>query len=299
MGKKRSKISLAIVVLLPLVLLGAGLFFLWSPATGSNFNLAQVSSPLSYDARWEVAAPTEDLEKIFSQKFTFLKSGSQVYAFASADGKYVLKLFKMKSLLPKEWLNHFPFYFLKEYCYRKVDLRKKNLELTFGGFKTAYDNFREQSGLLFVHLNKTPCAGQKVVLMDRGGKEFILNLDTTPFVLQKKADLVRSRMVERMQAGEEEKAAEEIRLLLQLIAGRLKMGLRDLDNGIKCNYGFLDSVPVQIDCGRLVFDPAIKDPKQFETEMRRVVERLSLWAERTYPKLCQTIQEEGEKLIHE
>ena len=289
--------SLISVVLLPLVLLGAGSVFLRS----GGFSIAQVSSPLSYDPRWEVDPLTEEqraeLEKIFSQKFTFLKSGSQVYAFASYDGKYVLKLFKMKSLLPKEWLNHFPFFLLKEYRYRKVDLRKKNLQLAFGGFKTAYENFREQSGLLFVHLNKTACTGQKIVLTDCKGREFILDLDTTPFVLQKKAELIRHRLVKRMESGQEEMAVEEIRLLLRLIAERLGMGLKDLDPGIKCNYGFIGSIPVQIDCGRLLFDPAVKAPQQFEKEIGRVVERLVLWAELKYPKLCQAIQEEGAKVI--
>lgn len=61
--------------------------------------LAKFSSPTFLpSADWELPPLTfeeqQEVERILSQKFTYLARGSQAFAFISEDGKYILKLFK-------------------------------------------------------------------------------------------------------------------------------------------------------------------------------------------------------------
>jgi hypothetical protein len=285
------------VICLPLCILMVGLCLLEE----GGFSVARVSSPLPHDPRWEVETLTREergeIENACSQPFAFLKMGSQAYAFVSSDGQYVLKLFKMKTLLPKRWVSYLPESYFKDYRYRKGELRKQHLELTFGGLKAAYETFRIPAGLVCVHLNKTPLLTKRVTVIDRTGTEHQIDLNQTPFVLQRRAELLRPRLHRQMQAGHQEEAMETIRLFFTLVAERLQLGLRDLDSGIKCNYGFVGNQPIQIDCGRLVFDDAVRQKEGFDEEMRRIIDRLCIWANRDYPFLTPLIQEEGEKVM--
>src|SRR4029079_17540498 len=97
MHKKKHLPILFIITLFPLLLLGVGLY-LCSYRRG--FTVEKISSKLSFNEAWEIhplslEARDHLLHTVLSQTFYYLGSGSQSYAFASQDGKYVLKFFKM------------------------------------------------------------------------------------------------------------------------------------------------------------------------------------------------------------
>ncbi|MBS0605157.1 MAG: hypothetical protein JSS60_09020 [Verrucomicrobia bacterium] len=67
--------------------------------------LSKFCSPIfAPSAEWGLPALTEDeqreVDRILTQKFTYLARGSQAFAFISEDGKYVLKLFKQHKWHP-------------------------------------------------------------------------------------------------------------------------------------------------------------------------------------------------------
>lgn len=245
-----------------------------------GFNTRKIHSNLPHQSQWEIALPQDEkhpLEKIFSQKFHYLGNGAQCYAFISQDQKYVLKFFKMKHLLAKNWLCYLPFNWIENYRFKKVTLREKRLHDTFGAHKMAYDHFKEDAGLVFIHLNKTQYLNKTVVLVDKRKKEWLLDLNTTVFILQEKADPVYSRISHLIESGNIQGAKSAIQAVLHLAHSRCQKGFVDLDSGFNNNYGFVGNRPIQIDVGRIV--------KTENSEHFDEVDRLTKWLQRHYPQL--------------
>lgn len=64
-------------------------------ATG-GFSVATIQFDLPYNPDWETVHPTENLDKIVQQKFTYLAKGARSFAFISEDGNTILKFFKYR-----------------------------------------------------------------------------------------------------------------------------------------------------------------------------------------------------------
>lgn len=221
----------------------------------SGFNLNQITSSLGYHKEWAIDTLSESvssLDEILSQPFYYMKSGTQSYAFVSQDGKYVLKFFRMNHLTPKKWLKFFPIPGLERYKYNKIQRREERAEQVFSGIKKVYEGFREESALLFVHLNQTHHLKKRVILFDRKGKPLFIPLDKVPFILQERAELLYSHLTSLMQQGDKEGAIRALRSLLSMVWRRGERGFIDKDDGMNHNYGFIGERVIQIDIGRLV-----------------------------------------------
>ena len=112
---------------------------IWLLCKGATdgFTVARITGVLPYDARWESSTPlTEDVRAILHQKFTFLGSGGQCYAFASEDGRYVLKCFKSYRLKATTLLDKL----LKK---KRVKC-KARLERDFTSYKLCFDQLAKE-----------------------------------------------------------------------------------------------------------------------------------------------------------
>ena len=234
-------------------------------STGSGFQVDKISSKLSYDETWETQPIPQDekdhlVHEVFSQTFYYLGSGNQTYAFVSSDNKYVVKFFKMHKLLPKNWLTGFPFSLFEKYRFDHVEKKQLYFESTFRSFKDAYEFFREESGLLFLHLNKTRDLKTSISLVGYEGKKFSIDLDSKEFIVQRKAERICDYLPDLLAEGKLDRAREAVRELLELIAVRCKKGFADQDVGIRNNFGFLDGRVILIDCGNLYPRPILETP---------------------------------------
>lgn len=301
MKKKRKSYKLLfLVVLFPLLLMGAG-FMLCCRTQG--FNVEKISSKLTYNEAWGIPPLNQEeascfVENVFSQPFYYLGAGEQCYAFCSEDGNFVLKFFKMHQLLPKDWLNDFPFSLFENYRFNHVEKRKQLIHEVFSSIKASYDYLQEETGLLFIHLNKTRDLKKRVTLFDKDGKKFLVDLDTKEFFLQKKAVKVYDHLSFLIQNGLEERVHLCIRSLLQVIVARCEQGFADLDIGVRHNYGFIDDRPMIIDCGSLIPDEEIKQPHHYQREVLRVAEAMDHWAQVHRPELIPIIQDEAHFAIN-
>jgi hypothetical protein len=295
MKKKTFVFKLFTIVLLPIVLLTAGLIYCCKASIG--FSPDKVSSNLTPQAKWEVPLPSEEeqrlLEEIFSQEFLYLGGGAQCYAFVSKDQKYVLKFFKMKHLLPKMWLNYVPIpRLLDRYRFEKIDKRIERLNNLFGSYRMAFDHYREEAGLVFLHLNKTSHFHKKILLSDSVGKKYQLDLDSMEFVVQSKATLVYEHLAKLLQNQDVDGAKEAIRSVLELVATRCKKGFADKDGGISNNYGFSNGKPVHIDVGGLFKEEKLKESFYYLQEVVRVSQKIESWVEMSYPEFLFKIETE-------
>jgi len=259
----------SILVLLSVILLTSGVtYYVQRPASKVDKFLLDIP----YHPDWEVAAPLLSNE-VFSQPFSYLKGGSQCYTYISQDQQFVIKFFKKNHLLPKSWLNYLPFSFLDNYRYQKIDKHIERQRETFSSYKIAYNELREETGLLYVHLYKTDCIKKTISLIEREGEENLLDLDRATFILQKKAELLATKMAQCQTA---EEIATIYESLLNLITKRCKKGLKDLDNDIGHNYGFIEDQVIQIDVGKVIVDESIKNSYHLEQELNRVRNQLDL-----------------------
>jgi hypothetical protein len=255
--------------LLAFFILAGGLYYFGrSPAPG--FSYSQVSSTLAPQAEWAIPAPSseekEQLQQLFSRPFKFLGEGAQAFAFESSDGKYVLKFFKMRRFTPS-WQDHL--------CPHVVKRRLKNLKWVFNGYKIGYDEFRKETGLVFIHLAKTDHLNQKVTLLDEKGREHQIDLDKTEFILQEKAELIFHRLEKLYAQGDVAKAEKAIASVLDLVKLRIAKGYADRDKAVSNNYGFVGDKAIQLDIGRLYQGVPKKGGK--ERQLLHVKKRIDRW----------------------
>jgi hypothetical protein len=226
--------------LLLILLLGAGFFIFRTPS--EEFSESAISSSLAPNPNWSIPATDSQHREIFAGRFKFLGVGAQSYAFESEDGKYVLKFFKMRRFTPS-YADHL--------CPHVVKRRQHNLCWVFNGYKIAYENFRKDTGLIFIHLAKTNHMKQKAIVVDEKGKEYTIDLDNTEFVLQEKAELVFERLAKLYKSGDQKAAEKSIAAVLQLVERRVDQGYADRDKAVSNNYGFVGDRVIQLDVGRL------------------------------------------------
>lgn len=263
-GRMRSKILIAIGVAL-----FCALPLLFSKRRPVLFSIEAISSDLSYHPEWETGPASEAAQRALSQKYTYLARGAQSFAFLSEDGKYVVKFFRMKHLQSK----------LKDHFRPGVVKRRaENLQSIFSAHKLAWDELKEETGLVFLHLNKSCNLNLCLEVKDWLGRTHKIDLDKTEFVLQEKAELIFTHM-KKVKEKEGIKGVEKtLAAFLGLVQTQIDRGIFDRDKAVSHNYGFVGDKPVHLDIGRLT-----KGEKLGEYE--RIYGRVAAWLKENAPEV--------------
>ncbi len=286
------------LLLFPLVCYGLSRF---CHKETQGFRMSKVVSNFSQNPNWEIPVPSSQEQKIIQgildQKFTYLGRGFQSFVFLSEDQNYVLKLFNnayqwrlcllhaIPSLSPwQKWQKE------------KIQKIENKLEKTFLSYKIAFEELREHTGLIYVHLDATQPIHKRVTIVDKLGIEHPVDLDATGFLVQKKAELVYPRIARLMKDGRFDEAQNTISSLLKLLATRCKKGIADSDPLIRTNFGFLENQAVQIDVGPFSKDQMIQKPEIFLKEIARITTSLKHWIENNHPELAPYLAEQLEEL---
>lgn len=254
----------------PLLLMGVALFvFCRTP----GFGVHKVSSNFPYHAEWDVSGLDDTLvDPIFSQTFHYIGNGAQCFAFESRDGKYVLKLFKMKHLTQSSLGKLLPLERYKE----KDKRHALRLSETFAACKMAFEELKEETGLVYVHINPTQHLKRWVKLLDKEGNHYQIDLDKTVFLVQEKAEMVYKRIGHLIKAGDHAGAKAALASVIDLISLRNSKGFVDNDTGISRNYGFVGGRPIHLDFLQIVKAENPNEREKIETKMRA-------WIEKHYP----------------
>jgi len=250
-----------------------------------GFRLQKVVSTLSFDPRWETAPPENmaEIDQALNQPFSFLGSGGQCYAFLSQDKKFVLKLFKHHHM-------RVPCFYLK-WIPKLAKTRKERFEHIFGSFKLSYEHLKEETALVYLHLNKTDLFKKNLTLIDKLGIAHKIDLDRTEFALQKTATLAFTHLRHKMKHQDIEGAKESLSSLLQLIVTRSKRGIADRDPILKRNFGFIGNQAVEIDLGSFSKNEDLKKPYVYKRELFYETLKLRKWVKKHYPELLSYLNE--------
>ena len=258
-----------------------------------GFLMPGTYSNLSYDPALEPASPSvedkQEIENALSQKFYYLGTGRQAYAFVSEDGKYVLKFFRR---LPLPFNSRFSQIFTEKFKEQINQYRYKKISGELKSCKIAYDTLKEESALTWIHLNKTPVSPSQVTLVDLLGIEHKTHLDNKEFILQKKAQLFYPYLDKKIKEGDIEGAKQAIHSMVQLIVERCKLGIRDEDPALHRNMGFIEGKAVFIDIARLKMDKKNKDPAYLDKKIPKILKGFKGWLSQNHPEFLSTLDEE-------
>ncbi len=196
-------------------------------AQTDGFRISKIHSGFVFHSE-----PTSFDPKILDQRFTFLGSGVQSYAFLGDDGKTVLKVFKHYHNFPLGgfWLPGF----LHEMRQNILERRQKRLQAIFSSCVLAYQELHQETGLIGLHLSSTSSLNKKLILVDRLGIQHAVDADHTAFFLQKRAEML---------------SLDAQDAIMALFAVRWNKGIGNGDRHLARNIGFIQGKPIEIDVG--------------------------------------------------
>jgi len=267
-----------------------------------DFRISGIMHEMPEKKAWKIDPLSQHeqdaLGKIFDQKFTYIGKGAQSYAFVSQDNQFVLKFFKFKHLRPNLWLTLVPAVGpLTSWKEEKVKRKEEKLNNVFDAYRLAWEVHREQSGLVFIHLNKTSDLNRIVHLTDKIGMHWTVDLDSVNFVLQKRADTSRKVIYGLLASGEVQEAKRRIRQIFDLYREEYNKEVFDHDHGVMHNTGFVGQSPIHLDVGKLHRDPSIKEHKNAYLDIVKVGWKIDQAIRLNFPKYADEIRQEIESYI--
>ena len=227
--------------------------FFHRESTPKDFNYSyQIGSLVPVEGA-EILKP--EMEKILSQKFFYLGRGTQMTAFVSQDGVYVIKFFNPRRFVREEWF--YDFKKLKRLCSLKwfsnaYFQRKKRLNTLAERYRLAFHELKEESGLVYIHINSSTNPNKVIEVFDRDERRSLLDLNSCPFILQKNVDLAIHYLQSQLKLGNIKQCKNSLESLADLFISRAQKGFSDRNQSLEYNYGFYKGQAVQLDLGRIV-----------------------------------------------
>jgi len=233
------------------------------------------------------------LDQISGQPFHYLGSGKECYAFVSEDQQYVIKFFKQKHMRTQSLLDHFPLpYAIKRIRNETISKRSLLRNKIFSSYTIAYQNFSDETGLLFLHLNPTKTLNRSIDITTRDGKKHTLDMDKMEFLIQKRANLIFSQIDAFMNTNQIKEAKLAIGSILDLIIIRNQKGIGDDDINCERNLGLIGERAIQIDIGEFSLIPARYPPAE---EFRCATYDLHKWLKNHHPTLADYLEKQIQK----
>lgn len=287
------------LILISLVLYGAGR--LYFQVTG-GFAISNISSDFAYNPRWETHPLGADekllLDKALSQKYTYLGKGCQSYVFSSADGEYVIKFFKYQRYRFPFWLEpivSLPIF--QNYKQQKLAKKETKRDIFFESWRVAFDELKNETGIVYVHLNKTKDLNKEILIKDKIGMEHKVNLDDFEFLVQRKATMLCPTIEKLMQAGKSGDAKDLLSRLVAVIYSEYTRGFADHDHALMQNTGVYAGQPIHIDVGQFAKDDKVKDPAIYKQEIFNKTYKFRIWLEDTYPDLLKHLDKQLQEAL--
>jgi hypothetical protein len=116
--------------------------------------------------------------------------------------------------------------------------------------------------------------------VDKASRPFVIDLNTTPFVLQRKGVPLYPALKEIYAAQGPEGLCQTIDSFLGVIAQRIANGISDADHDVEHNFGFLEGKLQMFDPGRLSFSQHLSP----QHEWWSATHRFRIWLQKECPE---------------
>lgn len=262
-----------------------------------------LASDLITDSAWDSGRQEEShILEICDQPFTFLGAGSECFAFLSQDQTTVIKFFKFDLFRPVYLFRGLFFENYSSYAgtishlnypliQRVLGMREYRIGRTWNSLKLSYDHLKEETGLLYLHLNPSEHLHKKITLYDPNHIAHTIDLDTTRFYMQKRATPLAKHLLQLKEEKEHIRARACIASFCKLTLDRCQKGFADRDPYMK-NFGFIGDRAVELDAGSFIPDERMKEARFYKQELLFTTLELKTWAAKHYPQLSSFIEQE-------
>ena len=159
-------------------------------------------------------------------------------------------------------------------------------------WKIAFDHLQEETGLVYVHLNKTDHLAKRFKFTDKIGMEHTLDIDRYEFLIQKKAEMLCPTLDKMVAEGKDDEAKELLSKLVAMVLSEYHRGLADNDHALMQNTGVIDGKPVHVDVGQFVRDPSMSDPENYHQELFNKTYKFRIWLQEKHPDLLAHLDQE-------
>lgn len=237
-----------------------------------------------------------ELACALAQEYYYLGRGGQCFAFTSQDNQYVIKFIRQNKKTPPLY-SRLPLpSFLRHRLQQKMSLRHKKQQRDFQSYLLSMAELKEETGMIFLHLNQTKHLRKNLVIFDKAGRRFNLNLDDYEFLVQKKGELIYDQIDHFMQEGQVDRAEALISSIIDSVIARSKGSIMDDDAKIHRNFGCIQEQCLFIDVGRFRKEPRICDPKEYNQHLYEITRKFSNWLHGKYPHLEEYLEEHLQKI---
>ncbi|MGR3952233.1 MAG: hypothetical protein QRY74_05000 [Chlamydia sp.] len=249
------------------------------------FNPNIIISKFANSPEWSVKENLY-LDRFFyvlsQQQLNWLGKGAQALVFETQDEKYVVKFFQVGNIR-EESLG----FFKQLYGSERQQRRKNQRHEMFSSSKVCFENLQEETGIIYVHLNKTEDKIKGVKLVDKFGQSHRIRGDDACFVVQKKAKYIIPTLTSLMDQGALLEAHKRVDQIFQLLLNVTKKGYVDGDDAVirNNNLGFLENSAIYIDTGHIVEDQEVNIRDRMEYEFTNRLKPLEDWLVIQYPEL--------------
>lgn len=260
-------------------------------AVTGGFTVSNIASDIPANPKWDThtltASEKKSIEQALDQEYVYLGRGCQAYVFASTDGKYVIKFFKYQRFRPQTWINLFTFIpAVESYQEGKILEKQDKLDKVFISWKIAYEKLQPETGVIYIHLNKTDFWHKNIVIRDKIGMKHTIDLDQTEYMLQSRATMLGPAIDQMMADGKQAQSELLIDRLLTMLVSEYARGYADNDHALMQNTGVLNGYPIHIDIGQFIKNDIVKAPKVYKQELFDKTFRFHRWLQESYPVLA-------------
>lgn len=284
---------LCLILFTAAICYGAGR--LYYQLTGGFLVSNITNTSLAYDPRWTTrtleASEQNIVDTALKQDYYYLGKGCQSYVFLSKDGNTVIKFPKYQRFRPQAWIDLLTWIpSVQDYQEGKEQERRHFMEKMFRGWTLGFDPLSHETGVMFVHVNKTPHWSQKMIIHDKLGLTHELELGQMEFMLQKRAVMLDQALHELMKNGDEAQAQLILDRLVAMVMAEYLSGIADNDHALLQNTGVIDGYPIHIDVGQFVRNSSVKKPEGYERGLFNKTYRLHEWLQKEYPNLAEHLK---------
>lgn len=242
----------------------------------------------------------KELHCALSQPYFYLGKGCQSYVFESQDGQYVVKFFKYQRYRLPSFLNWLPpLPAVVAYRQEKSERKKQKLRHFMQSWQLAFEELKEETGLVYVHLHPTSHLQEELVIHDKLGMRHLLFLDQMEFCIQRRADMLCDRLLAYKQENHLEKGCMLIDALLELITSEYHRGLGDNDHALMQNTGVHKEKPVHIDVGQFVRNESFCQTIICNQEIFTKTYKFNKWLKEHIPELSRHLESRLREMMGE
>ncbi len=297
----RFKKKFKLFLILPICLIGLISVARFCHHQTQGFRISKIQHNLLERSLLSLPAEADQLflATLFQKKFKFLGRGLQSFVFASEDGQYVLKVFNnryQRKIALFSLLSSFPM--IGPWANQRKTYYQEKLNKTFDSYRIAFNEMKDLTGLIYVHLYETSDLPGRICLVDKLNIVHLLDPNHIGFLIQKKATLVYPTLKEYITHSDFRGAEQAISSLIHLFFWKWHHQILDNDPLIRTNYGFINGKAMQIDVGPLSKAAFPQKSKEiYRDEISHITTSLKFWLTENCPRLVPFLDQELERQL--